>query len=104
MRHWFEMEGLTYVMETPRGQEATLSEAGFEEVSVVDGSAWYRAEVKREYERLRTRDFPRLVELVGEEAAKRAVENWRATAVVCEKGEMLQVHSRARRPVPEALP
>ena len=104
MRYWFEMEGLTYVMETPRGQEATLSEAGFEEVSVVDGSAWYRAEVKREYERLRTRDFPRLVELVGEEAAKRAVENWRAMVVVCEKGEMLQVHSRARRPVPEALP
>jgi ubiquinone/menaquinone biosynthesis C-methylase UbiE len=104
MRHWFEMEGLTYVMETPRGQEATLREAGFDEVSVVDGSAWYRAEVRKEYERLRTRDFPRLVELVGEEAAKRAVENWRATVVVCEKGEMLQVYSRARRPVREALP
>jgi ubiquinone/menaquinone biosynthesis C-methylase UbiE len=104
MRHWFEMEGLTYAMETPRGQEATLGEAGFDEVRVVDGSAWYRAEVKKEYERLRTRDFPRLVELVGEEAAKRAVENWRAMVVVCEKGEMLQVHSRARRPVREALP
>jgi ubiquinone/menaquinone biosynthesis C-methylase UbiE len=102
MRYWFEMEGLTYAMETPRGQEATLREAGFDEVSVTDGSAWYRTQVRKEYERLRTRDFPRLLELVGEEAAKRAVENWRAMLVVCEKGEMLQVYSRARRPAREA--
>jgi ubiquinone/menaquinone biosynthesis C-methylase UbiE len=104
MRYWFEMEGLTYAMETPRGQQATLLEAGFDEVSVMDGSAWYREQVRKEYVRLRTSDFPRLVELVGEEAAKRAVENWRATVVVCEKGEMLQVYSRARRPAREALP
>ncbi len=96
MRYWFEMEGLTYAMETPRGQEATLREAGFDEVSVVDRSAWYRAQVRTEYERLRTSDFPRLVELIGRTAADRAVENWRATVVVCENGEMLQVYSRAR--------
>jgi phosphoethanolamine N-methyltransferase len=99
MKHWFEMEGLTYAMETPRGQEQTLWRAGFEEVSVVDGSAWYRAQVRREYERLKTRDFARLVELIGREAADHAVENWRATVVVCEKQEMLQVYTRARAPV-----
>lgn len=99
MRYWFEMEGLTYALETPRAQEATLREAGFDQVSVVDGSGWYRAEVRKEYERLRTRDFAHLVELVGVEAAKWAVEDWRAMMVVCEKGEMLQVYSRARKPV-----
>jgi ubiquinone/menaquinone biosynthesis C-methylase UbiE len=98
MRHWFEMEGLTYAMETPEGQEATLREAGFDEVSVVDGSAWYREQVRKEYERLRTSEYPRLVEIVGQQAADHAVENWRATVVVCEKGEMLQVYSRARVP------
>ncbi|MBW2290055.1 MAG: hypothetical protein JRG80_05345 [Deltaproteobacteria bacterium] len=61
MRYWFEMEGLTYAMKTPRGQKAMLREAGF-----------------------------------GERAADHFVENWRATVVVCEKGEMLQVYSRAR--------
>jgi ubiquinone/menaquinone biosynthesis C-methylase UbiE len=99
MEYWFEMEGLTYAMETPRGQERTLRRAGFEEVSVVDASAWYRAQVRREYDRLKTRDFSRLVELLGREAADHAVENWRATVVVCEKGEMLQVYTRARAPV-----
>ncbi len=98
MRYWLEMEGLTYAMETPRGQEKTLRQAGFEEVSVVDSSAWYRAQVRREYERLKTSDFPRLVERIGREAADHAVENWRAAVVVCEKQEMHQVYTRARAP------
>jgi len=96
MRYWFEMEGLTYALETPTGQQATLRDAGFDAVTVVDGSAWYRAQVRAEYERLRTSEYAHLVELVGEQSADHAVENWRATVVVCEKGEMLQVYSRAR--------
>jgi ubiquinone/menaquinone biosynthesis C-methylase UbiE len=96
MRYWLEMEGLSYAMVTPEEQEATLREAGFDEVSVVDRSTWYRAQVRKEYERLRASEFPSLVELIGREAADHAVENWRATVVVCEKGEMLQVYSRAR--------
>lgn len=97
MRYWFEMEGLTYAMETPRGQEAVLRKAGFDAIRIVDGSAWYRARVRREYEELRTGSFQRLVELVGRQRADHAVENWRAAVVVCEKGEMLQVYTRARR-------
>ena len=98
MRYWLELEGLTYSMETPKRQEATLREAGFDEVVVVDRSAWYRAKARNEYERLRTSDYLRLLELVGKQAADHAVENWRAMVVVCEKGEMLQVYSRAQRP------
>jgi ubiquinone/menaquinone biosynthesis C-methylase UbiE len=98
MKYWFELEGLTYSMQTPKRQEAILREAGFEEVVVEDRSDWYRAEASAEYERLRGSDYPRLVELVGQAAADHAVENWRALVVVCEKGEMLQVYSRARRP------
>lgn len=97
MRYWLELEGLTYSMETPKRQEATLREAGFDEVVVVDRSAWYRAKARSEYERLRTSDYHRLVELIGEQAADHAVENWRAMVVVCEKGEMLQVYSRGQR-------
>jgi len=98
MRYWLEMEGLTYAMETLSGQEATLRQAGFEDVNVVDASTWYRGQVRREYERLRTSDFQRLVERIGRDAADHAVENWRATVVVCEKGEMLQAYTRARAP------
>jgi SAM-dependent methyltransferase len=97
MRYWFELEGLSYSMETPAGQQALLSDVGFEDVVVKDRSAWYRVEAGNEYERMRTRDYVRLVELVGKAAADHAVENWRAMLVVCDKGEMLQVYSRARR-------
>jgi phosphoethanolamine N-methyltransferase len=97
MRYWFELEGLSYSMETPAGQRALLSDVGFEDVLVKDRSAWYRAEARSEYERIRTRDYVRLVELIGKAAADHAVENWRAMLVVCDKGEMLQVYSRARR-------
>jgi len=98
MRYWFEMEGLTYAMATPAEQQALLQEAGFDDVSVVDRSDWYRAMVRREYERLQGAWHDELVSLIGAAEAERTVENWRATVVVCEKGEMLQVYSRGRRP------
>jgi len=97
MRYWFKMEGLTYSMQTSKHQDATLREVGFTDVRVVDGSDWYRKEVMAEYERMQTRDYPRLATLIGTLAADHAVENWRAMTVVCEKGEMLQVYSYARR-------
>ena len=98
MRYWFETEGLTYAMETPQRQRAMLREAGFDDVNVVDRSDVYRKRVRDEYELLRTDHFTRLVKLLGRTGADRAVENWRATMVVCEKREMLQVYSRARKP------
>jgi phosphoethanolamine N-methyltransferase len=98
MRYWFETEGLTYAMETPQRQQAMLREAGFDDVNVVDRSDVYRKRVRGEYERLRTDHFTRLVKLLGRTGADHAVENWRATMVVCERREMLQVYSRARKP------
>jgi ubiquinone/menaquinone biosynthesis C-methylase UbiE len=98
MRYWFEMEGLTYAMVTPANQESILREAGFESVTVTDRSDWYTTEVRAEYDRLRTDLYDELVRIVGQERADHTVENWRATVVVCEKGEMLQVYSRGRRP------
>jgi ubiquinone/menaquinone biosynthesis C-methylase UbiE len=98
MKYWFEMEGLTYAMETPDGQRSLLEHAGFDLVETVDGSAWYRRRAREEYEQLRDRDYARLIDLVGTADAEHFVENWRSMVVVCEKGEMLQVYSRARRP------
>jgi cyclopropane fatty-acyl-phospholipid synthase-like methyltransferase len=99
MLHWFDTEGLTYAMETAERQDAMLREAGFEEVRVTDRSEVYRGRVREEYEWLRADGLPPLTEILGETRATAAIENWRATVVVCEKGEMRQVYSRARRPM-----
>ena len=98
MLHWFELEGLTYAMETPERHEELLREAGFVDVRSDDRSDWYRHHAQAEYERIKTDHYPRLVELIGKEQADRITEDWRALTVVCTKGEMLQVYCRGRKP------
>ena len=98
MRYWFKMEGLTYAMETPKRHEEILEEAGFTDIEIKDRSDWYRRRSQDEYEQIRSELYPRMVELMGQRDADHFVENWRAMVVVCEKGEMLQVYSRARKP------
>jgi len=98
MLYWFELEGLTYAMETPDRHEALLREAGFVDVKIVDRSDWYRKQSLSEYERVKSELHPRLVELIGQEGADHFREDWRALTVVCASGEMLQVYCRGRKP------
>lgn len=95
MLNWFEVEGLTYAMETKEQHRQFLLAAGFETVTITDRSAWFRKKVKQELEQLRTVYFPQVVKLIGQKGAEHFLEDWRLTALVCEKEEMLQVYSRA---------
>jgi phosphoethanolamine N-methyltransferase len=98
MHYWFKLEGLTYAMVTPDHQNEILREAGFVDASVVEKSDWYRKKVNEEYERLRDELYTRAVELIGKEQADYRIENWRAMAVVCDKGELRQAYTRGRKP------
>ncbi len=99
MRYWFKMEGLTYNMESPARYEQMLEAAGFVDIAIVDRSDWYRRRVRTEYEMITTDLNKRMVEILGQRDADHFVENWRAMVVVCDKGEMLQVYSRAHKPL-----
>jgi phosphoethanolamine N-methyltransferase len=98
MRHWFEMEGLSYAMETLEGHRRLFERAGFVEIETTDASDWYRRKAREEYEQLKGPLDTRMRELIGDAQADHFVENWRAMVVVCEKGEMRQGYSRARKP------
>jgi lysyl-tRNA synthetase class I len=98
MLYWFEMEGLTFAMETLEKHGELLAEAGFREVELLDASDWYRREVRREYELLKGPLNRQVNELIGQKDADHLVEDWRAMMVVCEKGEMLQAYCRAKKP------
>jgi len=98
MRYWFKIEGLTYELETLDGYRDQFVNAGFVDVVAKNATAWYRGEVRREYDLIKGDLFPRMVELLGQEDADHFVENWRAMAVVIEKNEMRQGHCRGRRP------
>lgn len=98
MLYWFEVEGLTYALETLDEQAMHFRNCGFVEVEIEDASDWYRAEARREYEVIAGELYPRMLELLGRESADHFVEGWRALVVVCEKGEMRQGYCRGRRP------
>ena len=95
MLYWFELEGLTYAMETKEKHEQLFAEAGFICSELTDKSSWYRRQVREEYEQIRNDRYSDIVHLIGKEEADNLVENWRVTMNVCEKEEMLQVYSRA---------
>ena len=100
MQHFFEMEGLTYALETAETYDRLLREAGFVDVRVTDETPWYRRQAREEYERLRGELYPRMVELLGRDDADHFVEDWRSMVVVWESGELTQTVCRSRKSAP----
>jgi ubiquinone/menaquinone biosynthesis C-methylase UbiE len=98
MRYWFKMEGITYALETLQSYEQQFIDAGFNDVSTIDATDWYRKEARREYDLIRGELNSRMVELLGQTDADYFVENWRAMVVVIDQGDMRQGYCRGRRP------
>ena len=98
MFYWFEMEGLTYALETLEEYKAHLNNLGFIDVTIKDASNWYHNQVRSEYDLVKGSLYPLMVESLGKKDADHFVENWRAMLVVCEKGEMRQGYCRGRKP------
>jgi len=97
MRHFIQMEGLTYNLITLAELGSYLVEGGFEDVTMEDASDWYRRESRCEYERMRGEGRREVVELIGAAQAEHMIEDWRSMVVVCEKGELRQGYTRGRR-------
>ena len=95
MKYFFKMEGLTYALEKPDTYRELYQSAGFTNVSLSDGSDWYRRRSREEYELIKGDMYAQLVEVIGQQDADHFVENWRAMVIVCEKGELTQTYFRA---------
>jgi phosphoethanolamine N-methyltransferase len=100
MLHFFEMEGLTYAMETLEAHGVLLAEAGFLDIELEDGTEEYRRDAHREYELLKGELSAKMLTLLGPEKAAHFVEDWRSMTVVLDKGEMRPGRYRARKPLP----
>jgi len=98
MLYFFEMEGLTYALETPQTYRELLLATGFTDLQVKDDTPWYRSLAREEYERLRGRLYPRMLEILGKKDADHFVEDWRSMVVVWESGELTQNIFRSRKP------
>ncbi len=98
MRYFYEMEGLTYAMETLERHGEILRAVGFTAIELIDSWDQYRRLARREYEQMKGPMFPLMVEMLGQQKAEHFVENWRAMVVVLEKGEHRSGRYRARKP------
>jgi phosphoethanolamine N-methyltransferase len=98
LAYFFEMEGLTYALETPAKYRQMLETTGFRNIRIDDDTPWYRSLCREEYEAMRGDLYPRMVELLGQADADHFVEDWRSLVVVFEKGHLTQTVCRARKP------
>ena len=98
MLYWFELEGLTYALETLGHYGARFENAGFKDIIKTDASNWYRVEAHKEYTLLQGELYDHLVELLGQEDADHFVESWRVMVNVINAGEMRQSYCRGKRP------
>ena len=97
MLKWFELEELTYALDTLDGYGKQFKAAGFNDVVTTDASDWYRAEARREYDLIKGSLYERMGELLGQADADHFVENWKYLAIVCESGELLQGYCRGTK-------
>jgi len=98
LRYFFEMEGLTYALESPTTYAELLEATGFTDVRVEDDTDWYRCQCREEYEAMQGDLYPKMVELLGQGDADHFVEDWRSMVVVFEKGDLTQTLCRSRKP------
>ena len=98
MRYWFEMEGLTYAMDTLENYERMLHEAGFVDIQSSDSSAWYRRHAREEYTRMKGELHEQMVAALGKDRAENFVENWRASTIVLDNGELRTCRFCAHKP------
>ncbi len=97
MRHWFEMEGLTYAMDTQENYVRMLREAGFVDIHSSDNTTWYRKHAKNEYARMMGELYEQMVAALGNNRAEHFVENWRASTIVLDNGELRTCRFRAHK-------
>lgn len=98
MRYWFEMEGLTYAMDTLENYERMLREAGFVDIQSSDNSDWYRRHARLEHARMKGELHAQMIAALGRERAEHFVENWRASTVVLDNGDLRTCRFRAHKP------
>jgi len=98
MEYFFEMEGLTYHMDTIENYGAIIGESGFEDIELEDIADEYRIRGRQEYQDMQGRLKRPMIEALGEDGQAHFEENWRAMCVVLDSGELRPGRFRARKP------
>jgi phosphoethanolamine N-methyltransferase len=97
MLYFFQMEGLTYYMDTLESYGRLLADTGFIDIHLTDIHDEYRQMAHAEYQRLQqSADF--LVPRIGQDWYDHFVEDWRALTAVMDNGDLRPGRLRAWKP------
>ncbi len=98
MRYFFELEELTYSMDTLENYGIILHDSGFVNVNLNDIHEVYRQMAHDEYHRLQNDLSETVLKLVGKKRHKHFIENWRMLVVVIDAGDLRPARLRAYKP------
>ena len=98
MRDYFDLRGMSYELVSANTYGGLLEDAGLTDVIITDTSAAYRAEARREHERLQGPLREPMIDLLGPDKQAHFVTQWAAMSRVLDLGELRTGHLRARKP------
>ncbi len=97
MYYFFELERLTYHMDTLENYGAILQEAGFVNINLVDIHDEYQAMAHKEYEQMQTTLHQTLLDILGQVEYDHFIEDWRMLTVVLDAGDLRPGRLRAKK-------
>jgi len=97
MLYFFQMEGLTYHMDTLENYGRILADTGFMDIQLSDIHDEYRQMAHTEYRRLQ-QSASVLVPRIGQAWFDHYLEDWRALTVVMDNGDLRPGRLRAIKP------
>ncbi|NQY08053.1 MAG: methyltransferase domain-containing protein [Flavobacteriales bacterium] len=95
MLYFFEVEGLTYSLQSIEEQRKALGEMGFEQIEQTNASTWYKKKAREEYENIQGALNKKVIEIMGQAKTEHYIEDWRSMLVVLEKDELLSCYTKA---------
>ncbi|MDZ7749893.1 MAG: methyltransferase domain-containing protein [Halofilum sp. (in: g-proteobacteria)] len=98
MRHYLDLEGLSFNMASPQRYRRALERAGFTDVSLHNRNPWYRGRAREELDAMRGPQYDRLCAAAGRDTVDHNIGTWGAMVEVLESGEHCPHHLRARKP------
>lgn len=98
MRDYFDLRGMSYELVSADAYGGLLEDAGLTDVTITNTSAAYRAEARREHERLQGPLREPMIDVLGPDKQAHFVNQWAAMSRVLDLGELRTGHLRARKP------
>lgn len=98
MKHYIELEGLSFGMASPTRYRQALETTGFTDIRLTNRNPWYREIARRELAALEGELYERAAAAAGRETVDHNIGTWRAMVAVLETGEHCPHHLHGRKP------